>query len=193
MCMMKTTASVALVTTLVTVASAAAQGTMQRQWEAAEKLKPARVSSAGRIAPATERGIPFTLHGVIVDPAGKPASGVEVLAYHTDTGGIYAAEGAADPWRLKGWAVTDAQGRFEFRTIRPGPYPGNQLPAHVHLIMSTSCCGKQIAEVMFDDDPIATKEVRARIKDVQWGAVARHADGSQEASYTFRLKPRGDF
>jgi protocatechuate 3,4-dioxygenase beta subunit len=191
--MMKTTAAVALVTMLITVASAAAQGAMQRQWEAAEKLKPARVSSVERIAPATERGTPFTVHGVIVDPAGKPASGVEVLAYHTDIGGLYAAEGATDPWRLKGWAVTDAQGRFEFRTIRPGPYPGNQLPAHVHLIMSTSCCGKQIAEVMFDDDPIATKEVRARIKDVQWGAVTRRADGSQETSYTFRLKPRGDF
>jgi protocatechuate 3,4-dioxygenase beta subunit len=189
---MKTTA-IALVTAFVTIAAAAAQSTAERQWAAAEKLKPAHISSVERIAPTTEPGVPFTVHGIVVDPAGKPAPGVEVLAYHTDKGGIYAAPGAADPWRLKGWTVTDAQGRFEFRTIRPGPYPGNQLPAHIHLIMSTSCCGKQVSEVMFDDDPVATKDVRERIKDVQWGAVTKHADGSQETRYTFRLKPRGDF
>ena len=188
------TPAIALVTAFVTItAASAAQNTTQRQWEAAEKLKPARISSVERIAPVAEPGVPFTVHGVVLDPAGKPAPAVEVLAYHTDVGGLYAAAGAADPWRLKGWAVTDAQGRFEFRTIRPGPYPGNQLPAHIHLIMSTACCGKQIAEVMFDDDPIATKEVRARMKDIQWGNVTKHADGAQETSYTFRLKPRGDF
>ena len=62
------------------------------------------------------------------DAAGKPVPGVDVFAYQTDQHGIYAAPGAADPWRLKGWAVTDAQGRFEFRTIRPAAYPSNTVP-----------------------------------------------------------------
>src|SRR5258708_2980480 len=136
------TTSLALVTALVISGSAAAQSTTQRQWEAAQKLKPARVSSVERVAPATEPGIPLTVHGTLVDPAGKPAAGVEILAYHTDVKGLYSEPGAADPWRLKGWVVTDAQGRFELRTIRPAPYPGGQIPAHIHLIISTSCCGR---------------------------------------------------
>src|SRR6187549_164844 len=103
---MKTTI-LAFVTALVTAAALAAQSTTLQQWEAARKLKPARVSSIERIAPAGEPGTPFVVHGTVVDPGGKPAAGVEVLAYHTDNTGIYAAQGAADPWRLKGWAVTD--------------------------------------------------------------------------------------
>jgi protocatechuate 3,4-dioxygenase beta subunit len=191
---MKTT-FLSLVTLLVTIATASAQpqSTTLRQWEAAQKLKPARVTSVERIAPAAEPGAPFVLHGTVVDPAGKAASGVEILAYQTDNSGIYAAPGAADPWRLKGWAVTDAQGRFEFRTIRPGPYPGGQIPAHIHLLISTSCCGRQIAEVMFEDDPIATPAFRERTRDVMFGKVTRDAGGVQEVSYTIRLKPRGDF
>jgi len=189
---MKTTI-LAFVTVLVTVASLPAQSTTLSQWQAAQKLKPARVSSVERIAPATEPGTPFIVRGIVVDPAGKPAPGVELLAYHTDNTGIYAAPGAADPWRLKGWAVTDAQGRFEFRTIRPAPYPGGQIAAHVHFLISTSCCGRQVAEVMFDDDPIATPAYRERARDVLFGKVGRGAGGAQEVSYTLKLKPRGDF
>jgi protocatechuate 3,4-dioxygenase beta subunit len=189
---MKTT-FLTLVTTFVTLAALAAQSTTLSQWQAAQKLKPARVSSVERIAPVAEPGTPFIVRGIVVDPAGKPAPGVELLAYHTDNTGIYAAPGAADPWRLKGWAVTDAQGRFEFRTIRPAPYPGGQIAAHVHFLMATSCCGRQVAEVMFDDDPIATPAYRERARDVLFGKVVRVADGVQEVSYTLKLKPRGDF
>lgn len=191
---MKTTIAL-LVTTLVIGLSLTltAQSNLAQLWEAAQKLKPSRVTSLERIAPATEPGAPFTLHGTVVDPAGTPTAGVEILAYQTDTTGIYAAPGAADQWRLKGWAITDAQGRFEFRTIRPGPYPGGQIPAHIHLLLSTSCCGRQIAEVMFEDDPIATPAFRERTKDAMFGTVTRGAGGVQEVSYTFKLKPRGDF
>jgi protocatechuate 3,4-dioxygenase beta subunit len=187
------TTFLAFVTVLVTTASLTAQSTTLTQWEAARKLKPARVSSIERIAPAGEPGTPFVVHGTVVDPAGKPAAGVEVLAYHTDNTGIYAAPGAADPWRLKGWAVTDAQGRFEFRTIRPAPYPGGQIAAHVHFLIAASCCGRQIAEVMFDDDPIATPAYRERTRGVLFGRVSRGAGGAQEVSYVLKLKPGGDF
>ena len=55
--------------------------------------------------------------------------------------------------------MTDAQGRFEFRTIRPGTYPDGGAPAHIHLIFTTSCCGRQASEMVFDDDPLITKDV----------------------------------
>ena len=185
----------ALVTTLVTVASLSAQDTQWlRMWENAQKLKPARVTSSERIAPANQAGIPFVVRGVVQDPSGKPLGGVEVFAYQTDTNGIYAAPGAADPWPLKGWALTDGQGRFEFRTIRPAAYPSNTIPGHVHLTFKTSAFGRQVTEVMFEDDPLATKEYRERqAAGVMFGKVTKRGDGAQETSYTFKLKSRSDF
>ena len=185
----------ALVTTLITIGTLSAQDTQfLRMWENAQKLKPARLTSSERIAPTSEPGIPFTVRGAILDAGGKPAQGVEVFAYQTDQHGIYAAPGAADQWRLKGWAVTDAQGRFEFRTIRPAAYPSNTVPGHVHLTFKTTCCGRQVTEVMFDDDPLVTPAMRQREgSELLFGKITKRADGSQETSYTFRLKARGDF
>jgi protocatechuate 3,4-dioxygenase beta subunit len=191
---MKTT-FLTLVTTLVTIAVPAAQNA-QQLFDAAQKLKPARVTSVERIAPATEPGTPFVVQATVLDPAGKPADGVQVFAYQTDRTGIYAAPGAADPWRLKGWSVTDPQGRFEFRTIRPGPYPAGGVPAHIHLIFTTACCGRQASELVFDDDPLITKEFRERERNPNifvFGRPTSKADGSQEVRYTIRLRPKGDF
>ena len=165
-----------------------------RMWENAQQQKPARISSSERIAAASEPGIPLIVRAVVLDAAGKPLPDVEVFAYQTDQRGIYAPPGAKDPWRLKGWAVTDAQGRFEFRTIRPAAYPNRDIPGHIHLSFVTKCCGRQWSEVKFDDDPLATEQYRQRQgADVLFGKVTKRADGSQETSYTFRLKPRGDF
>ena len=191
---MKTTLF-SLVTAFVTTGSLFAQDAQWlRMWENAQKLKPARVTSAERIAPRAEPGIPFTVRAVVLDSAGRPAPNVEVFAYQTDQHGVYAAPGAPDPWRLKGWAVTDSEGRFEFNTIRPAAYPSNTVPGHIHLSFVTKCCGRQWSEVMFEDDPLVTKEVRQRQSgDVLFGKVTKRADGSQETSYTFRLKTRGDF
>jgi protocatechuate 3,4-dioxygenase beta subunit len=191
---MKTT-FLTLVTALVTIAAPAAQNAPQL-FEAAQKLKPARVSSSERIAPATEPGTPFLVRATLLDPAGKPAAGVQVFAYQTDRTGIYAAPGAADPWRLKGWAVTDAQGRFEFRTIRPGSYPEGGVPAHIHLIFTAACCGRQTSELVFDDDPLITKEFRERERNPNifvFGRPTQKADGSQEVGYAIRLRSKGDF
>jgi protocatechuate 3,4-dioxygenase beta subunit len=140
---------IALVVTLLATTSATALVAQQQQWEDAQKLKPAHLTSHERIAPANEPGTPLTIHGWCSTPQGKPAAGVEVFAYHTDRTGLYSAPHAADPWRLKGWAVTDAEGRFEFRTIRPAPYPNRPIPAHVHVTLSAACCGRQFHELMF--------------------------------------------
>jgi protocatechuate 3,4-dioxygenase beta subunit len=164
-----------------------------REWNEAQKSKPARVTSSERIAPATEPGIPFVVRGTVLDPSGKAAPAVEVFAYQTDATGLYAKDGNAYPWRLRGWAVTDAQGRFEFRTIRPAAYPNRDIPGHVHLSFVSACCGRQTSEVMFDDDPLATPDYRRRNSAVMFGAITKRADGSQETSYTFRLKARGEF
>jgi hypothetical protein len=89
------------------------------------------LSWQARIAPAGEPGEPLVISGQVFDPSGLHAvPNIVVYAYHTDIKGLYTPSGAARPPRLRGRARTDAEGRYEFRTIRPAPYPGDGPPAH---------------------------------------------------------------
>ena len=140
-----------------------------------------------------------TLATVVARLCAQPSGArcAEVFAYHTDAGGTYAPAGAANPWRLKGWAITDPQGRFEFRTIRPAPDSGRDIPAHVHTTLTTGCRGHQFDDLMFDDDRLATKPYRNRFAAAGehglYGAVTRGADGAQAVSYTIRIREHGNF
>jgi protocatechuate 3,4-dioxygenase beta subunit len=94
---------------------------------------PPDVSSVGTIAPASEPGQRLVVSGTVYAPDGvTPAPGVIVYAYQTDASGEYHND-AQRVARLHGWAKSDAAGRYEFRTIHPGAYPGRTIPAHIHL------------------------------------------------------------
>jgi protocatechuate 3,4-dioxygenase beta subunit len=76
---------------------------------------------------------PLLVEGQVLRPDGKtPAAGIVLYVYQTDTTGRYSAR-PGDPPRLRGWVRTDTAGRYAYRTIRPGPYPGHRTPAHVHV------------------------------------------------------------
>src|SRR4051812_25257808 len=106
-------------------------------WESAQKERPKNVPSASRIAPASEPGTPLVVHGRVLQSDGKtPAPGVVVFAYQTDNTGLYNHTGGRG-WRVHGWAKSDAQGRFEFTTIRPAAYPGRRIAAHIHLTIDS--------------------------------------------------------
>lgn len=119
---------------------------------------PAVVAIAG----PGEPGTPLVLRGRVMHPDGRtPAAGVVIYAYHTNAAGAYPPSDAA-PWArrhgaLRGWVKTDARGTYEFRTVRPGGYPGRADPAHVHLVVKEP--GRReywIDDVVFTDDPRVT-------------------------------------
>lgn len=105
------------------------------------------------IADKSEPGERMILTGTVFGDDGKPREGVTVYAYHTDERGHYRNK----PWgrpRLRGWAKTNAQGRYEFLTIKPGAYPMRKNPAHVHMTIAVP--GKTewwIPELRFAGDP----------------------------------------
>ena len=67
--------------------------------------------------------------------------------------------------RLRGWMKTGADGRYEFRTIRPAPYPGQAIPAHIHPVIKEPDKNEYyLDEFVFDDDPLLTKEKRAGLE-----------------------------
>lgn len=171
-----------------------------RTWREAQTHKPATVESAARIAPPDEPGMPLVVDGRVFQPDGTtPAAGVVVFAYQTDREGLYASPRQPGvPWRLKGWAKTDADGRFEFRTIRPGTYPNRSQPAHIHLTVESPAYGKQwTPSLLFDDDPLVSAAERARSQAAgEFGhvrSVESDSSGAARVRFSVRLKERPDF
>jgi protocatechuate 3,4-dioxygenase beta subunit len=141
----------------------------------AQRGRPSQLTSSSRIAPEGEPGTALVVHGRAFAADGKsPLTGAVVFAYHTDRTGVYDRRGTpAHSWRLKGWAKTDSEGRFEFRTIRPGPYPGRRQAAHIHLTLFTADGSRHHAGgVLFADDPLVGAEEReATQRDAVFGSV----------------------
>jgi protocatechuate 3,4-dioxygenase beta subunit len=69
------------------------------------------------------------VHGQVLDPQCKPVAGALVDLWQADSNGRYSHPADVNPARrdpnFQGWgqAVTDAEGRYAFRTIKPAPYP----------------------------------------------------------------------
>jgi protocatechuate 3,4-dioxygenase beta subunit len=148
-------AAVVVVTLAVAPLGYAQDTEFIRALETAQRGRPAQLSSTARIAAAGEPGTPLVIHGRAVAEDGRtPLANAIVFAYHTDRAGLYDRAGAPPhSWRLKGWAKTDADGRFEFATIRPGAYPNTTIKAHVHFTLFTADGSRYHAgELQFEGD-----------------------------------------
>jgi protocatechuate 3,4-dioxygenase beta subunit len=61
---------------------------------------------------------------------------------------------------LKGYLQTVAEGRYELRTIKPGPYPGSGPPAHIHYEVTNAKGSVERFEMVFEGDPRLTDAIR---------------------------------
>ena len=121
---------------------------------------PQTLRSQTNIAPPDEPGERLLIRGQVRHRDGKPAAGIIVYAYHTDNRGIYPppaapiSDAADRHGRLRAWARTDEEGRYEFDTIRPAGYPQTDISAHVHLhVIEPKRCTYYIDNIVFNDDP----------------------------------------
>jgi len=158
----------------------------------AQRDRPAVLAATGRIAPVGEPGTPLVIHGRVFRQDGRsPASDMIVFAYHTDATGRYDAPSAGPhSWRLRGWVKTGGDGRFEFATIRPAPYPNRRTAAHVHLCIEGPGAPRQPAGLLFEDDPLlTTKERQDSVSAGVFGAVRpiEDRDGVQHVALSIRI------
>lgn len=127
---------------------------------------PSNLSWRTTMAPPGEPGEPMIIQGTIYKKDGKtPAPDVILYIYHTDNAGIYSiAPGHTNRHgHLRGWIRTGADGRYEFKSIRPGSYPSRNAPAHIHpLIKEKGLTRYWIDEYLFEGDPLLTNHERAR-------------------------------
>ena len=188
------------VTLLVTTNVAAQDVEFVRALERAQQARPAKLSATARIAPDSEPGTPLVIHGRAYAADRKtPLANAVVFAYHTDKDGLYDRPGTSNlSWRLRGWAQTDGEGRFEFQTIRPGAYPGRKVAEHVHFnvcsplpasAITPGNCTSRTIRFVTDTERAASE------REGDFGAVrpVRREGQVQHVDFRIRLDPSQRF
>lgn len=156
-------------------------------------VSASRFGPGATLAPANEPGTRLIVSGRVWDHTGtKGVPGVRLYAFHTDAKGIYNKPRSIERARLKGTVITDANGRFEWRTIRPMPYPGGGNPAHIHIEASGGGYPKQHPDALeFDDDPYISDAQRrasqAKGKFAPIVKTTRDAKGVLHATFNIRM------
>jgi protocatechuate 3,4-dioxygenase beta subunit len=154
----------------------------------------------GTTRPSVTRGLPLslliTVHALQSGEL-RPMKGAHVDVWHTDASGIYSDISAAmnhentahQAW-LRGFQVTDAQGRARFETIFPGWYPTRTT--HIHLKIRKFSADQNVTaefttQLFFDDrlansifkkTPYAGRGERPITNDSDGVFGVRQADGT---------------
>lgn len=138
---------------------------------------PADLSSIMTIAQQDEPGERMVITGTILKNDSTPYAGVLFYAYHTDSKGYYRqGEGATgfQKWHghLHGWCKTDNKGHYEIQTIRPGRYPVNLFPAHIHAAIKKpdSSPPFYISDFVFSDDSLVDDEYLSGLDGLAGGS-----------------------
>lgn len=146
---------------VLAVGAAAAPLLAQRDFEVPTRA-PADAPSFAQMVEGQEPGERLVVRGRVLSSSGAPVEGASVFAYQTDAKGIYSDVGNRRP-RLRGYARTDASGRFELRTIRPASYPDSRVQQHIHFHLAAGNDGtsETVGEIVFDDDPLLGDRMRS--------------------------------
>ena len=111
----------------------------------------------------TAEGEVHVVEGRVVDTDGQPIEGALVDVWQANAHGRYAHERDTNPAPLdpnfQSWAklVTDAEGRYRFRTIKPGAYPvgeGWSRPPHIHFKVARRGYHELTTQMYFAGDPL---------------------------------------
>ncbi|WP_427023604.1 protocatechuate 3,4-dioxygenase subunit beta [Aureimonas ureilytica] len=152
----------------------------------------------------------IVVYGRVLDEAGRPVRGALVEFWQANAGGRYRHKkesylAAIDPnFGGCGRAITDDEGRYAFRTVKPGAYPwpngvNDWRPAHIHFsVFGHAFAQRLITQMYFEGDPmiwqcpiVKTIPDRAAI-DQLVAALDRHATIPMDSlAYKFDIVLRG--
>jgi protocatechuate 3,4-dioxygenase beta subunit len=131
----------------------------------ADRVQPGD-SDLTRWAGGEAVGQRIVVHGRVRDADGRPVPDSLVEVWQANAGGRYRHD--IDRWPAPldphfsglGRVVTDAAGRYEFTTIRPGAYPWKNhhnawRPAHIHFsLFGRAFAQRLVTQMYFPDDPM---------------------------------------
>lgn len=157
------------------------------------------------------KGIPIVVSGRVTDEEGRPVRKALIEVWQADAQGKYdhpddSLKVAPDP-NLKGWGrvLTDDEGRYSYRSIKPGAYPNPgydnwMRPPHIHYsIFAAGLMQRLITQLFFpgealnDVDPIlnGVEDLEARASLIA-RELPKAADGSRVFEFDIVLRGRGE-
>ena len=121
-----------------------------------------------RVDPAdgsTRPGAPLVLRLRVASLDGGrcvPVAAAIVNVWHCDAQGIYSdvnnmAFGTRGSKFLRGYQVTDAEGRVTFRTIYPGAYPGRAVHVHFKVRAKANGSPREFTSQLYFDDALTDR------------------------------------
>jgi hydroxyquinol 1,2-dioxygenase len=152
-----------------------------------------RTESGGSIVRSPTPGAPVFVKAWVHDRTGAAIAGAEVDVWHASPEGYYENQ---DPeqadMNLRGRFVTDANGCFAFRTIKPAGYPvpvsgpagdllraqgrHNMRPAHLHFLIHKPGFKAQFSQVYSSDDPHLETDAQFGVTRALIAHYERHDD-----------------
>ncbi|SHH95096.1 protocatechuate 3,4-dioxygenase subunit beta [Marivita hallyeonensis] len=106
------------------------------------------------------------VHGRVLDENARPVPNTLVEVWQANAGGRYRHKkdsylAPIDPnFGGCGRTLTDEDGYYVFRTVKPGAYPwrnhlNNWRPAHIHFsVFGSAFCQRLITQLYFEGDPL---------------------------------------
>jgi protocatechuate 3,4-dioxygenase beta subunit len=136
----------------------------------------------------------------LVDAAGRPVADAEIDVWHSSPEGLYENQ---DPnqaeMNLRGRFISDAGGKFQFRSVKPAGYPipvdgpvgdlvratrrHNFRPAHLHFMVFKPGFKTLVSQVYSPDDPNIDSDVQFGVTRALIGNYVRHDQPSNELGF----------
>jgi catechol 1,2-dioxygenase len=148
-------------------------------------------NSGDSIVRSATAGPPLICRVEVQDGAGQPVAAAEVDVWHSSPEGLYENQDAGQAaMNLRGRFLTDAAGRFEFRSLKPAGYPvpidgpvgeliaatgrHNFRPAHLHFMVYKPGFKTLISQIYAPDDPHLETDVQFGVTRALIGNFVRH-------------------
>ena len=142
---------------------------------------PTNISSVDTSAGWAAKGQKLLVTGTVFKHDGKtPVPNVIIYYWQTDHNGYYLPkqglnEKAKRHGHIRGWIKSDEYGKFSIYTIRPAPYPNENIPAHIHTSIKEPNIDNEyyLDEFVFDDDRLLTGAKRKALENRGGSGILR--------------------
>src|ERR1700758_203440 len=154
-----------------------------------------RYEHGDSIVQSTALGSPLYVSGHVLDTNREPIRNARVDVWQASPVGLYENQDPQQPeMNLRGNFLTDAQGNFNFRSVRPAGYPvpthgpvGDLLriqerhpyrPAHLHFVVVAQGYSTLISQIFADDAEHLDSDVVFGVTRDLVGKFERHEPGT---------------
>jgi catechol 1,2-dioxygenase len=165
------------------------------------RMNSPRTESGASIVRSPTPGPAIFVNCWVKDQQGHPIEGAEVDIWHSSPEGFYEQQ---DPnqadMNLRGKFMTDREGHFSFRSVKPAGYPipiegpvgdllrtakrHNFRPAHLHFLIFKEGFKTLISQIYSPDDPKLETDVQFGVTRALIGDYRKHVGKAPAADVT---------